>query len=108
MSFYRGAYYGQCWQIDTINESLVALAQQSARRRDKEAKRRRRLEFRKGQALRPGVDTPLWNALAAAVKAQLRQPVIFDGRNLYEPALMRELGIEHYGTGRGGSPPAAA
>jgi len=73
MSFYRGAYYGQCWQIDTINESLVALAQQSARRRDKEAKRRRRLEFRKGQALRPGVDTPLWNALAAAVKAQLRK-----------------------------------
>lgn len=36
-----------------------------------------------------------------AVKARLREPVIFDGRNIYEPALMRSLGIEYHGVGRG-------
>lgn len=36
-----------------------------------------------------------------AIKAALKQPVIFDGRNLYEPALMRQFGIEHHGIGRG-------
>jgi UDPglucose 6-dehydrogenase len=36
-----------------------------------------------------------------ALKARLRQPVVFDGRNLYEPALMREFGVEHHGIGRG-------
>jgi UDPglucose 6-dehydrogenase len=35
------------------------------------------------------------------IKAALKQPVIFDGRNLYEPALMRQFGIEHHGIGRG-------
>ena len=35
------------------------------------------------------------------IKASLKQPVIFDGRNLYEPALMRALGIEYVGIGRG-------
>jgi UDPglucose 6-dehydrogenase len=34
------------------------------------------------------------------VKAALKQPVIFDGRNLYEPAVMGELGIEYHGIGR--------
>ena len=37
-----------------------------------------------------------------AIKTALRQPVIFDGRNLYDPALMRALGIEYHGIGRGG------
>jgi UDPglucose 6-dehydrogenase len=37
-----------------------------------------------------------------AIRTQLRQPVVFDGRNLYEPALMRSLGIEYSGIGRGG------
>jgi UDPglucose 6-dehydrogenase len=36
----------------------------------------------------------------AAVKAALRQPVIFDGRNLYEPAEMNEAGFEYQGVGR--------
>ncbi len=36
------------------------------------------------------------------IKAALKQPVIFDGRNLYEPAFMRSLGIEYRGIGRGG------
>jgi len=72
MSISRYARPGRYWYIDMINDSLVALAQESARRRAREAKLRRRHEIRKGQALRPGGDTPLWNALALAVKAQLR------------------------------------
>jgi len=36
-----------------------------------------------------------------AIKATLKQPVIFDGRNLYDPAFMRTLGIEYRGIGRG-------
>ena len=35
------------------------------------------------------------------IKSSLKQPVVFDGRNQYEPALMKALGIEHYGIGRG-------
>ena len=35
-----------------------------------------------------------------AIKAQLKQPVIFDGRNLYEPALVRASGIEYFPIGR--------
>ena len=31
---------------------------------------------------------------------KLTHPIIFDGRNLYEPASMKELGIEYYGIGR--------
>ncbi|MFY9509941.1 MAG: UDP-glucose/GDP-mannose dehydrogenase family protein [Rubrivivax sp.] len=36
-----------------------------------------------------------------AIKSVLKQPVIFDGRNLYDPAFMRTLGIEYRGIGRG-------
>jgi UDPglucose 6-dehydrogenase len=36
-----------------------------------------------------------------AIKAALQQPVIFDGRNLYDPAQMQRLGIAYYGMGRG-------
>lgn len=35
-----------------------------------------------------------------ALKDQLKQPIIFDGRNLYEPQAMQELGIEYHGIGR--------
>ncbi|HNU10266.1 MAG TPA: UDP-glucose/GDP-mannose dehydrogenase family protein [Rubrivivax sp.] len=35
------------------------------------------------------------------IKQSLAQPVILDGRNLYDPALMRSLGIEYQGIGRG-------
>ena len=35
-----------------------------------------------------------------AIKSMLKQPVVIDGRNLYEPALMRALGIEYSGIGR--------
>ncbi|MCU6432682.1 UDP-glucose/GDP-mannose dehydrogenase family protein [Undibacterium sp. Jales W-56] len=34
------------------------------------------------------------------VKSLLNQPVIFDGRNLFEPAVMTEIGIEYHGIGR--------
>ena len=36
----------------------------------------------------------------AAMKAALRVPVVFDGRNLYEPDAMREQGFEYYPIGR--------
>jgi UDPglucose 6-dehydrogenase len=36
-----------------------------------------------------------------ALKAALKQPLVLDGRNLYEPALMQALGIDYVGVGRG-------
>jgi len=34
------------------------------------------------------------------VRAALKQPVIFDGRNLYDPALMKALDFRYYSIGR--------
>jgi UDPglucose 6-dehydrogenase len=34
------------------------------------------------------------------IKAALKQPTIFDGRNLYDPALMRALDFRYYSIGR--------
>ena len=36
-----------------------------------------------------------------AIKSRLTQPVVFDGRNMYDPALVRAQGIEYFGIGRG-------
>ncbi|WP_292936446.1 UDP-glucose/GDP-mannose dehydrogenase family protein [Noviherbaspirillum sp.] len=36
----------------------------------------------------------------AQVKSLLRAPVIFDGRNLFDPQVMADAGIEYYGIGR--------
>jgi UDPglucose 6-dehydrogenase len=36
-----------------------------------------------------------------ALKSRLATPAIFDGRNLYDPAAMRKLGIEYFPIGRG-------
>ena len=36
-----------------------------------------------------------------AIKAKLKTPVIFDGRNLYDPDYMREAGFVYYAIGRG-------
>jgi UDPglucose 6-dehydrogenase len=36
----------------------------------------------------------------AAIKARLKTPAIFDGRNLYDPAALRGLDIEYYPIGR--------
>jgi UDPglucose 6-dehydrogenase len=35
------------------------------------------------------------------LKKQLKAPVIFDGRNLYDPAMMKRLGFQYYAIGRG-------
>jgi UDPglucose 6-dehydrogenase len=37
------------------------------------------------------------------IKASLRQPVIIDGRNLYDPRTLHRIGIEYTGIGRGGA-----
>jgi len=37
----------------------------------------------------------------------LRQPVIFDGRNVFDPARMRSLGFAYYGVGRSTTPAPA-
>jgi UDPglucose 6-dehydrogenase len=34
------------------------------------------------------------------IRAELKQPVIFDGRNLYDPALMKALEFKYYSVGR--------
>jgi UDPglucose 6-dehydrogenase len=36
----------------------------------------------------------------AELRALMRTPVLFDGRNLYDPALMKSLGFEYIGIGR--------
>ena len=37
------------------------------------------------------------------MKSRLKQPLIFDGRNLYEPQRMHNMGFTYYGVGRGES-----
>jgi UDPglucose 6-dehydrogenase len=34
------------------------------------------------------------------IKSLLKEPVVFDGRNLYNPAEMRKLGFKYQGIGR--------
>jgi len=43
---------------------------------------------------------PFRNPDFAAMKRMMKQPVIFDGRNQYEPAMAREAGFEYRGIGR--------
>ncbi len=38
----------------------------------------------------------------ARVKASMKQPVLFDGRNIWNPARVRALGFTYYGVGRAG------
>lgn len=42
-----------------------------------------------------------WSPDFAALKKRLKQPVIFDGRNLYDPKRLAQLGFTHYAIGRG-------
>ena len=46
-----------------------------------------------------------WNEFRSpdfpGLKKLLTAPVIFDGRNLYEPATVRAAGLEYFGIGRG-------
>jgi UDPglucose 6-dehydrogenase len=37
------------------------------------------------------------------IKSSLRHPVIFDGRNLYDPAFVKRFGLKYYAIGRGDS-----
>jgi UDPglucose 6-dehydrogenase len=39
----------------------------------------------------------------ARVKAALKEPALFDGRNLYDPTTVEEAGLAYYGIGRGRS-----
>lgn len=39
----------------------------------------------------------------ARIRAALKTPAIFDGRNLYDPALVEAAGLAYYGVGRGRS-----
>ena len=37
------------------------------------------------------------------IRSQLKQPVVFDGRNIFEPKTVEEAGLAYYGIGRGRS-----
>jgi UDPglucose 6-dehydrogenase len=37
------------------------------------------------------------------MKQLMKQPVIFDGRNIYEPSRLKERGFVYYGVGRHGA-----
>ncbi len=41
----------------------------------------------------------------STMKAALKSPIVFDGRNLYEPSSMRELGFDYYPIGRAQAAP---
>ena len=42
-----------------------------------------------------------WSPDFEQMRALMRAPLVFDGRNLYNPAKMAELGFAYYGVGRG-------
>ena len=42
-----------------------------------------------------------WSPDFDKIKATLRQPVIIDGRNLYDPRHLSSMELEYYGIGRG-------
>jgi UDPglucose 6-dehydrogenase len=77
---------------------------------------RRILQGREGVHLVPDAKAALEGADALAIvtewqefrspdfdyiRDKLRQPVIFDGRNIYNPQLLKRLGFSYYGVGRG-------
>jgi UDPglucose 6-dehydrogenase len=43
-----------------------------------------------------------------ALRQCMKRPLLLDGRNLYDPALMRQLGFEHLGVGRAEALPRIA
>ena len=42
-----------------------------------------------------------WSPNFDLIRERLSSPVIFDGRNIYDPAHMAEIGFDYYGIGRG-------
>jgi UDPglucose 6-dehydrogenase len=68
------------------------------------------LEYRKSPyAAVRGADAAVvvteWNEFRhldlGRLKASMRKPVVIDGRNIYVPTMMRELGFTYRGIGRG-------
>jgi UDPglucose 6-dehydrogenase len=49
-----------------------------------------------------------WNVFKqldmARIQRSMRNPLLIDGRNIYDPARMRKLGFDYHGIGRGRSP----
>jgi UDPglucose 6-dehydrogenase len=43
-----------------------------------------------------------------SMRTALKTPLVFDGRNLYEPALMASFGFEYHSIGRPASHPVAS
>ena len=43
---------------------------------------------------------PFWSPDFAHLKESLNYPVIFDGRNLYDPERLADQGIQYFGMGR--------
>tara|TARA_R110002167_G_scaffold98718_3_gene259361 strand:- start:13648 stop:14178 length:531 start_codon:yes stop_codon:yes gene_type:complete len=44
-----------------------------------------------------------WNPDFDLLKQILKKPLIFDGRNLYDPEILKDLGFTYYAIGRGDS-----
>lgn len=42
-----------------------------------------------------------WNPDYAVMKQKMRQPIIFDGRNIFDPDIMKQQGFRYFGVGRG-------
>jgi UDPglucose 6-dehydrogenase len=42
-----------------------------------------------------------WSPDFARIKSTLRTPVLFDGRNIYDPLEVEAAGLAYYGIGRG-------
>jgi len=42
-----------------------------------------------------------WSPDFARIKAAIHYPVVFDGRNIYEPSAVEAAGLAYYGIGRG-------
>jgi UDPglucose 6-dehydrogenase len=102
--------------LTVIEELLAAGAQVRAFDPVAMVEAARVLGQRPGLTLVPDADAALEGADALAIvtewrefrspdfdriKARLKQPVLFDGRNIYKPELMARLGFSYYGVGRG-------
>lgn len=48
-----------------------------------------------------------WSPDFARIKSLLKEPIVFDGRNVYDPAVLERHGILHYAVGRAHRPTGA-